>query len=48
MGFAPGDRPRPESITDDDIINAINIRRFYCGRNPIETEPNWNRATLSA
>ena len=48
MGYAPGDRPRPESITDDDIINAINICRFPSGREPIETEPNWNRATLSA
>jgi hypothetical protein len=48
-GYAPGNRPRPASITDEDIIAAINTGRFYCGnQKSIETEPNWNRATLSA
>jgi hypothetical protein len=46
--YAPVHRPRPESITDDDIIAAINAKRRICSLAPIETEPNWNRATLSA
>jgi hypothetical protein len=46
--YAPVHRPRPESITDDDIIAAINALRRLCDLKPIETEPNWNRATLSA
>jgi hypothetical protein len=45
--YAPVHRPRPESITDDDIIAAINAKRRICSLAPIETEPNWNRATLS-
>jgi hypothetical protein len=45
--YAPVHRPRPESITDDDIIAAINAKRRICSLGPIETEPNWNRATLS-
>jgi hypothetical protein len=46
--YAPVHRPRPESITDDDIIAAINAKRRICSLGPIETEPTWNRATLSA
>ena len=46
--YAPVHRPRPESITDDDIIAAINALRRRCSLGPIETEPNWNKATLSA
>jgi len=46
--YAPVHRPRPESITDDDIIAAINAKRRICSLGPIETDPNWNRATLSA
>jgi len=46
--YAPVHRPRPESITDDDIIAAINAKRRDCSLGPVETEPNWNRATLSA
>ena len=45
--YAPVHRPRPESITDDDIIAAINANRRRCSLGPIETEPTWNRATLS-
>ena len=45
--YAPVHRPRPESITDDDIIAAINAKRRICSLGPIETEPTWNRATLS-
>jgi hypothetical protein len=45
--YAPVHRPRPESITDDDIIAAINAKRRICSLGPIETDPNWNRATLS-
>ena len=45
--YAPVHRPRPESITDDDIIAAINALRRRCSLGPIETEPNWNKATLS-
>jgi len=48
-GYAPGNRPRPESITDDDIIATINIGRNLCGiLKPIETEPRWDRAALLA
>jgi hypothetical protein len=48
-GYKPCDHPRPASLTDDDIIAAINAGRFDCGMmEPIETEPNWNRETLSA
>jgi hypothetical protein len=46
--YAPVHRPRPESITDDDIIAAINANRRRCSLGPIETDPNWNKATLSA
>src|ERR1039458_6817726 len=46
--YAPVNRPRPESITDDDIIAAINANRRRCSLGPIDTEPNWNKATLSA
>src|ERR1017187_5581565 len=46
--YAPVHRPRPESITDDDIIAAINANRRRCSLGPIDTEPNWNKATLSA
>jgi hypothetical protein len=46
--YAPVNRPRPESITDDDIIAAINALRRRCSLGPIETDPNWNKATLSA
>jgi hypothetical protein len=46
--YAPVNRPRPESITDDDIIAAINANRRRCSLGPIETDPNWNKATLSA
>src|ERR1039458_3478939 len=46
--YAPVHRPRPESITDDDIIAAINAKRRICSLGPIETDPNWNKATLSA
>ena len=47
-GYAPANHPRPESITDDDIVDAINVGRFRCGiREPIETEPDWNPATVS-
>ena len=42
------DHPRPASLTDDDIIAAINAFRRRCSLGPIEAEPNWNRATLSA
>jgi hypothetical protein len=45
--YAPVHRPRPESITDDDIIAAINAKRRICSLGPIETDPTWNRATLS-
>jgi hypothetical protein len=45
--YAPVHRPRPESITDDDIIAAINAKRRICSLGPIETEPTWNKATLS-
>jgi hypothetical protein len=46
--YAPVHRPRPESITDDDIIAAINANRRRCSLGPIETDPNWNKSTLSA
>src|ERR1019366_8278698 len=46
--YAPVHRPRPESITDDDIIAAINANRRVCRLGPIDTEPGWNKATLSA
>jgi hypothetical protein len=46
--YAPVHRPRPESITDDDIIAAINANRRRCSLGPIDTDPNWNKATLSA
>jgi hypothetical protein len=46
--YAPVHRPRPESITDDDIIAAINANRRRCSLGPIDTEPGWNKATLSA
>jgi len=46
--YAPVHRPRLESITDDDIIAAINALRRRCSLGPIDTDPNWNRATLSA
>jgi len=46
--YAPVDSPRPESITDDDIIAAINAKRRDCSLGPVDTDPNWNRATLSA
>ena len=39
--------PRPASITDDDIIAAINALRRRRGLGPVETEPLWNRAALS-
>src|ERR1017187_7544147 len=45
--YAPVHRPRPESITDDDIIAAINALRRRCDLGPIETDPNWNKANLS-
>ena len=45
--YAPVHRPRPESITDDDIIAAINALRRRCSLGPIDTDPNWNKATLS-
>jgi hypothetical protein len=46
--YAPVHRPRPNSITDDDIIAAINANRRRCSLGPIETEPTWNKATLSS
>jgi hypothetical protein len=46
--YAPVHRPRPESITDDDIIAAINALRRRCSLGPIDTDPNWNKATLSS
>src|ERR1035438_520603 len=46
--YAPVHRPRPESITDDDIIAAINALRRRCSLGPVDTDPNWNKATLSA
>src|ERR1035438_10373076 len=46
--YAPVHRPRPESITDDDIIAAINANRRRCSLGPIDTEPNWNKAALAA
>jgi hypothetical protein len=46
--YAPVHRPRPESITDDDIVAAINAKRRICSLGPIDTDPNWNKATLSA
>jgi hypothetical protein len=45
--YAPVHRRRPGSITDDDIIAAINANRRRCSLGPIDTDPNWNRATLS-
>ncbi len=48
MSYAPADRPRMESITDDDIIGAINANRRVLRLGPVEQEPNWNPATLSA
>jgi hypothetical protein len=46
--YAPVHRRRPGSITDDDIIAAINANRCRCSLGPIDTDPNWNKATLSA
>jgi hypothetical protein len=46
--YAPVHRRRPESITDDDIIAAINANRRRCSLGPVDTDPNWNKATLSA
>jgi hypothetical protein len=46
--YAPVHRRRPGSITDDDIIAAINANRRRCSLGPIDTDPNWNKATLSA
>jgi hypothetical protein len=48
LAYAPAQRLRPESITDDDIIGAINANRRLLRLKPVQTEPAWNRATLSA
>ena len=44
----PGNCPRPESLTDEDITVHIDALRIRAGLRPIETDPNWNRATPSA
>jgi hypothetical protein len=44
----PGNCPRPESLTDEDITVHIDALRIRTGLRPIETDPNWNRATPSA
>jgi hypothetical protein len=48
MGYEPSKIPRPESVTNEDIEARINASRREFGLRPINTEPGWNKATLSA
>jgi hypothetical protein len=47
MSYDPGNRHRPKSITDDDIVASINtIRSKFC-LPTIDKEPGWNAYSLS-
>jgi len=48
IGYKPIKAPLPESLTDADVIAAINVERHFCGYGPIENEPTWNPETLTA
>ncbi len=47
MGHEPRKQIRPASVTNEDIEANINKYRGFYGFNPINTDPRWNKLTLS-